>query len=565
MKLRLIALWSSVLALLLIMAAGLIIERQATEERMALSVKGYARLLAEHAGGIVRSAELAAQGVMNDPRILFQLSQAAHTDTSPSAPESNRILLQSFLRNLPGAINIFIADTNGLVLSSATSVPDGTRIHERSYFRSLAAAHGNSTAISDTVRGKTSAEWAIQVARRVEDGNGRFLGVVVVSLGVEEQLSKFYASIDWPTGTAISLWNAQRQLMMRYPMLPDQVGRTSSGTLLRRPGNQPFEVGPSEFDGQIRARAASRVSGYPLTAIVAVPRDIYYNAWITNLRWAGGLALLLLIAASLLTLWLRNQHRNQVALQQARQKDREQLQAYATIVETTQCGLAMIDPLERCVVANPAFARLIARDPATLAQQSLPELLPEPIRSRLRHDIGQCLRGRHSRSYHRLHTDWQDTIWEIELVPLLEHGEPVGAILSLYDVTVQYLAEEALIQREADLQAIFDSHPDCLKVFDLSGRLRRLNPASIRSLEADNLAHGLTARMEELIDPDDLADYLAFRQRILGGHRGHLRYRSRSLKGSPRHTELHAAPIRDATGTITGMVAIARDCTAGQT
>lgn len=566
MKARLMALWGGVLIILTILASALAIERQDAEERMALSVKGYARLLAEHAGGIVRSAELAAQGVMNDPRIRQQLGQASGSRPAPHAGDLNRPLLQAFLHNLPGAINLFVADASGLVLSSATSVPDATRIHERPYFRRLAAARGDLTTISDTVRGKTSAEWAIQVAKRVEDDKGRFLGVIVVSLGVEEQLSKFYASIDWPAGTAISLWNAQQQLMMRYPMLPDQVGRYSSGTLLQHIDGKAFEVGPSEFDGRIRARAASRVTGYPLAAVVAVPRDLYYTAWISNLRWAGGFALLLVISAGLVTLWLQRQHQRQTANRLTRQGSCARLQANADIVQTARCGLAVIDGTTRhCLTVNPAFARLLGQDINTLAAHPLPDLFPEPVRGQLRHDIEQCQLGQNSRRTHTLHIGKRNVTHDIELIRIQRQGRPDGILVCLNDITVQHLAEEALIQREAELQAILDSQPDSVEIFDTTGRLRRINPAGVRALEADNPAHGLTARMEDLIAPTDLANYLGFRQHILDGHSGHIRYRSRSLKGSPRHIEVHAAPLRDAAGTITGMVAISRDCTAGQT
>src|SRR4029077_1971440 len=55
------------------------------------------------------------------------------------------------------------------------------------------------------------------------------------------------------------------------------------------------------------------------------------------------------------------------------------------------------------------------------------------------------------------------------------------------DITAQVEAETALRESEAGLQAILDTLPDCVKIFDESGRMLYINPCGLDLLEAPDL------------------------------------------------------------------------------
>src|SRR5688572_11376576 len=60
------------------------------------------------------------------------------------------------------------------------------------------------------------------------------------------------------------------------------------------------------------------------------------------------------------------------------------------------------------------------------------------------------------------------------------------------DITAQLSAEASLRASEARLAAILDAMPDCVKIFDESGRLIHINPKGLELLQAPDL-ESLTA------------------------------------------------------------------------
>jgi two-component system sensor histidine kinase/response regulator len=559
---RLILLWAGFLLLSCGLAAKLWADHRDAENQMRLSVRNYSLLLAEHANGSLRAADMVLQGVINDPRFRQFLADKAKSRDDVAHRQLTEAL-GAFVKTMSGSINFFVADAEGNVLLSAIALPERTNIADREYFSQLATALSDIPVITETVKGRISGKWTIPMARRLVDERGKFLGVVGVSMGVEAQFSRFYDSIDWPEGTAISLWSQQQRLLMRYPMLPDQIGKRSTGNLLdparRAQAPSEFEVGPSEFDGRIRARAMHRLGQYPIAAIVAVPREHYFADWEASLTGFGVALGLAFLAACLLTVLLRRQSSSQSLLECERALHNEQLESYGKIFDSTQTALALLSPHLRCINANPAFAALVGRTPEQLVGKPILDWFPASVREHILQQAQDGLAGDYRKARIQFEVGEEMRSYTLEVSPIHAEGLVASVVVSLRDITVQSLAEAALKQREAELKAIFDCEPDCVKVCDLDGRLRKINPAGIALLEADNLLHALSINIGALIVDEDRAAYQAFLVQVAGGAGGILQYRGIGLKGSPRHVETHAAPLRDSDGQIVGVLAISRD------
>jgi two-component system cell cycle sensor histidine kinase/response regulator CckA len=120
---------------------------------------------------------------------------------------------------------------------------------------------------------------------------------------------------------------------------------------------------------------------------------------------------------------------------------------------------------------------------------------------------------------------------------------------------------DALHEREARLQAIFDNEPECVKVLDRHGRLLDMNAAGLRLIEADSLAQVTGADVGALVAPEYRESFAALTREVVKGGEGRLEFEMVGLKGTRRWLETHAGPLRDARGRVTALLGITRDVT----
>ncbi len=140
-------------------------------------------------------------------------------------------------------------------------------------------------------------------------------------------------------------------------------------------------------------------------------------------------------------------------------------------------------------------------------------------------------------------------------------GETIG-ILGMYeDITDEKGAEEALHESRAQLETIFNTEPECVKIVDPRGKLMQMNPAGLSMLEADTLE---TAKMYSLTDfvlPEHRAPFIDLHKRVMEGESGSVTFEMVGLKGTHRWLETHATPMRDAKGNIIALLGVTRDVT----
>ena len=124
------------------------------------------------------------------------------------------------------------------------------------------------------------------------------------------------------------------------------------------------------------------------------------------------------------------------------------------------------------------------------------------------------------------------------------------------------LAEKNLRERETKLRAIIDHEPECVKVVGRDGLLLEMNPAGLQMVEADAPAQVLQKSVFSLIASADRPAFRALHEKVLRGESGVLEFEIIGLKGTRRAMETHAAPLRDAAGTIVAALGLTRDITA---
>ena len=131
----------------------------------------------------------------------------------------------------------------------------------------------------------------------------------------------------------------------------------------------------------------------------------------------------------------------------------------------------------------------------------------------------------------------------------------------MMDITARKGVEEELRSTSAYLRAIVDSSPVAIVSMDLDGTVRSWNEGAERIFGwTEEEAVG---RFLPHVGPEHRAEFEALRDRLLERSSSHERVeiRRRRKDGSPVDLAQSYAPLRDALGRVTGMVAIQEDVT----
>ncbi|MCC7346252.1 MAG: response regulator [Variibacter sp.] len=196
------------------------------------------------------------------------------------------------------AFQLSIVDSRGMMV--ANNLGTATRpidLSDREHVRIHTQRRRDELFISKPVLGRVSGKWSIQLTRRINNRDGSFGGVVVVSLD-SNYLSRFFETIDVGSRGSIALLSADGTVLSRAARGGGGTGESLAGGALM----QMFEdtaagtyVGKSELDGIERLFTYRLVRGYPLIVTVGMATDEIFATYEANRRSY-------LIAACVLTL-----------------------------------------------------------------------------------------------------------------------------------------------------------------------------------------------------------------------------------------------------------------------
>ena len=122
-------------------------------------------------------------------------------------------------------------------------------------------------------------------------------------------------------------------------------------------------------------------------------------------------------------------------------------------------------------------------------------------------------------------------------------------------------ADARLRESEQHFRAIFDAEPECVKVVSPQGTVTLMNAAGLAMLELDSLEQALSMRLVDFLLPEYHDSFKALHQKVIAGGTGLLEFEITGMRGTRRWLETHAAPLRDASGQVSGMLGVTRDMT----
>ncbi len=235
---------------------------------------------------LAQALNIYAEGIFAQSAMLL-LGVVERLETEGRGPDNLRRmqLLVGRQEQLLDQLNgLSVLDAQGdWVMQSRVGLLTGTDSLERAYFAHHRSNPSRDIFIGSPIRSPATGEWVITVSRRLEDGDGKFTGVVVVTLGIENFLRPFGA-IDIGSSGAISLTTTGGQLLVRYPYREQDQGRdlSKSPNFLRHfidTGTSGTASFRSELDGTQRLYAFRKSDRYPVVTTVALGRDEALLAW----------------------------------------------------------------------------------------------------------------------------------------------------------------------------------------------------------------------------------------------------------------------------------------------
>lgn len=138
-------------------------------------------------GNLARSmAQFSRELLLEADTVTFDMRQRVETDgTSPEKLRRLREWMAARAGMLDTVHNISLFDVEGNWLAtSGTDRPVGLNSADRAYFRFHRDHPGRDVFVGPPIRGRADGELVITVSRRLDDKDGRFIGVILVTITV---------------------------------------------------------------------------------------------------------------------------------------------------------------------------------------------------------------------------------------------------------------------------------------------------------------------------------------------------------------------------------------------
>jgi PAS domain S-box-containing protein len=290
------------------------------EERARVATQNLSTALAENVANAVDRIDLTVLTVGDE--VERQLATGAIDGKT-----LNALIAQQQAR-LPFLDGLRVVNAEG-ENSYGTSVTPGVRtsVADRAYFRRLRGDPTAGLVISEPVIGRVSKKWSVILARRVNQPDGVFAGLVYGTITIDHFLATF-SSINVGKLGSTSLRGERLVMIARYPEplgFGAVVGQENASIDLQNAVGANQEAGtyrtPRGFDSILRTYSYRKVPNRSLYVTVGLACEEYLSGWRTEVAVACVLVVLFILGTVLCAwllyrIWLR-----QTSAAQARQEE----------------------------------------------------------------------------------------------------------------------------------------------------------------------------------------------------------------------------------------------------
>ena len=136
-----------------------------------------------------------------------------------------------------------------------------------------------------------------------------------------------------------------------------------------------------------------------------------------------------------------------------------------------------------------------------------------------------------------------------------------GAVISHINITARKLAETELKNSEEFSRSIFENSPDCVKVLELDGTLHSMNANGLFIMEIDDFNEYAGTQWIDFWQGDENEMAYQAVETARNGETANFVGFCLTAKGTPKWWDVSVAPIFDANGKPTRLIATSRDVT----
>ena len=260
-----------------------------------------------------------------------------------------------------------IINAQGIYVLSNLPIKERLDLSDREHFKVHVAADTGELFVSKPVLGRASGKWSIQLTRRINQPNGAFAGVVVVSID-PGYFTRFYNDLKLGPAGLTALYGLDGVARARKVGVKEEFGSQAADALMFRQIERGVLLGaytsPSVVDQVERMFYYRKIPQYQLVVVAGLDM----NDLLSNQRRARNALLLQAMLVSFLIVALagvlsrhlrkirKEMERRHFAQLQAQDRT-EQLNAIFTM---SPDGFVSFDQARRVKYVNPAFAQMTA-------------------------------------------------------------------------------------------------------------------------------------------------------------------------------------------------------------
>lgn len=197
---------------------------------------------------------------------------------------------------------LFVLDVQGAwLINSQGTTPEGANSADREYFIHHRDDTSLATQVGKPIVSRLTGVWVIPVSRRLNDTNGRFAGVVLVTINLAH-VRDMLAGYQIGEHGALNVAQANTAILVRRPFSVESLGKEMAAgvwkqqVISQNAGN--FEI-VSPIDGVKRVASFEHMQNHPLVVTVALSKQEMLSEW-RETTWIQTLWIMLLCAITAL-------------------------------------------------------------------------------------------------------------------------------------------------------------------------------------------------------------------------------------------------------------------------
>jgi len=263
---------------------------------------------------LVQSVDQSVEGMLASIDITLQVSSeeiARQIATGRPDEKSLTAFLVRQQKRLPYLDLLRATDARGdAIYGEGVPVSPRASLAQRDYYRKLKEDPTAGMIISEPIIGKISQRWIWLMARRINNPDGSFAGLVYASLFADD-IEKMFAQINMAPNSVIALRDHNLALVARstfnkagpLPVGDRRISLAFARALEANPDGGTHVSDGSNADGEHRIYSYRRNANYKFLLLVGVPVEVAQAEWRRQAGLVAGVAAVFILVSLLLS-WL---------------------------------------------------------------------------------------------------------------------------------------------------------------------------------------------------------------------------------------------------------------------